>query len=148
MTTDLPEPPAFDPDLIFDHDDTIVATISALIDPEEYMTPSLWFVLVHDTGHPLPVIVPIDELPDSPDPETSIRIFEALGDVLSEHAPGGTVVGTLVHPDGGVVSDHERRWYGHLHAAAHHAGVNIRALLTAGRRGTSIIRLDDVGMSA
>lgn len=148
MTTDLPEPAAFDPDLVFDHDDTIIETISGLIGPEEYTTPSLWFVLVDITGHPLPVVIPIDQLPQAPDPETSTRIFEALGEVLSDHAPGGAVVVTLVHPDGGVVSRPERLWYSDLHTAAYRAGVRIRALLTVGRRGTSIIRLDDIGMSA
>jgi len=67
---------------------------------------TLWLVLLDDGGHPAPVVVPIDDLPQTP----GRRDVDAFGTVLAGLADYGTAVLLLSRPGPVEVQPDDLRW--------------------------------------
>jgi hypothetical protein len=67
---------------------------------------TLWLVLLDDGGHPAPVVVPIDDVPEAP----GRRDVEAFGAVLTGLADYGTAVLLLSRPGPVEVQPDDLRW--------------------------------------
>jgi len=67
---------------------------------------TLWLVLLDDGGHPAPVVVPIDDVPQSP----GRRDVDAFSAVLAGLADQGTAVLLLSRPGPVEVQPDDLRW--------------------------------------
>ena len=101
---------------------------------------SLWLLFLTADAVQLPVVVPIDDVPASPDPGTAETICDMAGHVLHDAAPGGSVVITLVRGNGLSATGPDHQWLMALKSAAARSNLHLRMLCLATRDGTR--RLD------
>jgi hypothetical protein len=66
---------------------------------------SLWMVLLDEDGRPLPVIVPIDDVPVTPGP-----MAEGLANVLAHLGDAGEPVLLLSRPGPSGLTEADREW--------------------------------------
>lgn len=140
MTTIMGEMPEFDLLAPISSDTDVIDRVDQLIDPGERRDRSLWLFFLTADAIQLPVVVPIDDMPASPDPGTADGICHVIAGVLDDEAPGGSAVVTLVRASGLGVTDADRQWLLALRSAADKAGAELRMLCLATRQGTR--RLD------
>ncbi|HYY12760.1 MAG TPA: hypothetical protein VE781_17615 [Kineosporiaceae bacterium] len=67
---------------------------------------SLWMVLLDDDSRPRPVIVPIDHMPASPDPE----LVHGLAGIVAELEGVGRPVFLFSRPGSRDMTETDRRW--------------------------------------
>lgn len=60
--------------------------------------------------HLLPVVVPIDDIPEVPDDEFAPGLAMVMGAAVEEHAPGGSVVLILIRGGSTTVTAADRAW--------------------------------------
>ncbi len=132
------------PDRTLDSPEKILSTLEDIIDRRSRDQRSLWIMWLDQQSRPLPVISPIDDLPDEPDDLLVRNLFGILGDMLDGHAPGGSVLLTVTRPGPLSIEDFDRRWFFALHAMARSSGVRLLDLHLATRAGTRSLQLDDV----
>ena len=60
--------------------------------------------------HLLPVVVPIDDIPEVPDEESAPGLAMVMGAAVEEHAPGGSVVLILIRGGSTAVTAADRAW--------------------------------------
>lgn len=102
------------------------------IDPPRF---SLWITFLDADDRPLQAIVPIDDVPPSPDDEMVDNLVSIVQDVLAEQAPGGSTVLMLERPGTDAVTPADGRWFAGLHDAAARREVRLRGVfLATGRR--------------
>jgi hypothetical protein len=117
-------------------DAEVLGRVDQLIDTDARRDRSLWLLFLTADAVQLPVIVPVDDMPINPDPDTTGSICHLIADVLDDAAPGGSAVITLVRDNGLSVSDADQQWLTALRSAATSAGVHLRMLCLATREGT------------
>ena len=105
----------------------------------------MWLLFLSHDGVLLPTVVPIDDVPERPDPSLVGNLCGVLADVLSEAAPRGSAVVALTRPGGDTVDDTDRRWFRALHSAARERGASIRLLCLATQDHVRQLTLDDAG---
>ena len=88
----------------------------------------------------LGLIVPLDDVPDSPDATVARGLGDLVRDVVDEHAPGGSVVAVLGRPGDSAVSAGDRAWN---RALRHGAGVRVRGVFVAAGGEVRPLTLDD-----
>jgi|SRR5579863_7849007 len=106
------------------------------VDTDDRRDRSLWLFFLTADGIQLPVVVPVDDMPISPDPDTAGSICHLITDVLDDAAPGGSAVITLVRGNGLSVTGADQQWLTALKSAAARAGTHLRMLCLATREGT------------
>jgi hypothetical protein len=117
-------------------DAEVLGRVDQLIDTDARRDRSLWLFFLTADAVQLPVVVPIDDMPVSPDPDTAGSICHMIAHVLGDAAPGGSAVITLVRDNGLSVTDPDQQWLLALTSAAARAGMNLRMLCLATREGT------------
>ena len=117
-------------------DTEVIDRVDQLIDVEDRRDRSLWLIFLTADGIQLPVVVPVDDMPISPDPDTTGNICHMITHVLRDAAPGGSVVITLVRENGLSVTGPDQQWLMALKSAAATAGLHLRMLCLATRDGT------------
>ena len=84
---------------------------TALLDPPTFGARSLWLMWLHDDGRPLPVIIPVEDLPAVP---ANGMLFGLLGihDAVSdEHLDGGGHLAmALFRPGRPEITDDDDAW--------------------------------------
>ena len=89
---------------------------------------SLWIMFVDAGGVQLPVVVPLDGIPESPEPAGAHAVCHMIGHVLDDAAPGGSAVIALTRPGTGHVRESDQRWASSLREAAAEEGVSLRTV--------------------
>jgi hypothetical protein len=117
-------------------DAEVIDRVDQLIDEDARRNRSLWLFFLTADGVQLPVVVPIDEVPVSPDPDLVGSLCDLIAHVLCDSAPGGSAVITLVRDNGLSVTGSDQQWFVALKSAAASAGVHLRMLCLAAREGT------------
>lgn len=92
---------------------------------------SLWLFFLDGNQAPLPVIVPIEDVPDDPDPELVGNLCWIIAEVLASSQPEGSVVITLTRPGQPVPRPADRIWHDRLRNAALAQNARIRMMCLA-----------------
>jgi hypothetical protein len=93
----------------------------------------------------LPVVIPIDGVPERPDSKFVGNMCFVIADVLAHQAPGGTAVVVLTRPGSETVDDTDRYWFRTIHGAAREHGASIRMLSLATQTSVRQLTVDDAG---
>jgi hypothetical protein len=136
MTTITGGTPDYDLLAPISTDADVLDRVDRLIDTDARRDRSLWLFFLTADAVQLPVVVPVDDLPISPDPDTAESICRLIAHVLSDTAPGGSAVVTLVPGNGLSVTAADQRWLLALRSAAAKADAHLRMLCLATREGT------------
>ncbi len=94
-----------------------------LMRPLGFTETSLWAMLVDADGRPVPTLTEITELAALPDPGETRSMVAFLGDLLTEHVPGGRVALLRTRPGRGRARPEDLAWAAALHSAFAAAGV-------------------------
>ncbi len=105
----------------------------------------MWLLFLSPDGVQLPVVVPIDDVPERPGPLLVGNLCGVIADVLADAAPGGSAVVTLTRPGNETVDDTDRYWFRTLYRAARERGASLRLLCLATQAGIRQLTLDDAG---
>ena len=121
-------------------DADVLDRVGSCIGQQSRTDRSLWVMFVDPGGVQLPVLVPIDGVPESPEPGDARAVCHLIAQVLSDAAPGGSAVISLTRPGTRHVSESDQDWTSTLCAAAADEGTTLRMVCLATRDG--IRRLD------
>jgi hypothetical protein len=140
MTATTGHTPDFDPTALLHTDADVLRRVDALIDSTARISRSLWLFFLSGDGAQLPVVVPIDNLPPSPDPLMMGNVFSVVAGIITTEAPGGSAIVTLTRPGAGDVEPTDRPWLRTMQAAARKRGAAIRMLCLATPAGVCELR--------
>ena len=104
---------------------------------------TLWVLLLDEADVPLPVIIPIEDVPDLPDTEGTTRIADALASLMSSSAPEGSVVLLLERPGPPSRAQADHAWHTMLRWSLSEAGLRVRAMFLAAAGEVLAFALDD-----
>jgi hypothetical protein len=110
----------------------VLRRIEQLIEPDARCRQSLWLFFLDRNQHQLPVVVPIDDVPDDPEPELVGNLCYIVAEVLGDSEPEGSVVFVLTRPGPAVPDEGDRTWRDRLRdaAAEHRARIRMTCLAT------------------
>jgi hypothetical protein len=112
-------------------DDDVLRRVDLLIDLQARELRSAWLLFIAATGVQLPVVVPIDDVPERPDPGTASSLCWLVAVALRENVPGGSAVVVLTRPGSVAANDADRNWAAALHRAARDRGASLRLVCLA-----------------
>ncbi|HEX6524201.1 MAG TPA: hypothetical protein VF070_30005 [Streptosporangiaceae bacterium] len=112
-------------------DSDVLFRVEQLIDVTYRFRQSLWLFFLDANQAPLPVVVPIEDVPDDPDPELVGNLCWIIAEVLASSQPDGSVVITLTRPGPPVPGPADRVWHGRLRDAALAQNARIRMMCLA-----------------
>jgi len=133
--------PDFDLLAPLDTDADVLDRVDQLIGEDARRDRSLWLLFLDADAVQLPVVVPIDDMPANSDPYAAACICDVTAHVLSDAAPGGSAVITLVRDHGPGVTDSDQQWLMALQAAAARTGLRLRMFCVASREGVRQLEL-------
>ena len=140
MTTTSEGPvPASDIAVPLRSDEDVLRRVDLLIDQDARQERSIWLLFLSATGVQLPVVVPVDGVPEQPDLSTARSLCWVIAQALRENVPGGHAVVVLTRPGAGPQEDADRGWATTLHRAAADRGACIRIVCLATPSG--VVRL-------
>src|SRR5215469_10193706 len=132
MTTTTQRPvPASDIALPLRTDEDVLRRIDLLVDIDARQLRSIWLLFLSASGVQLPVVVPIDGVPERPDLTTARSLCWVIAEALRENVPGGHAIVVLTRPGAGPEDDADRDWSTTLHRAARDRGTSIRMVCLA-----------------
>jgi hypothetical protein len=112
-------------------DDEILDRIGQLIQPEARQWRSLVLFFLDGEARTLPVVVPVDDVPEDPEPAVVENLVWILSQVLREQEPGASVVMMLTRPGPPEPDSTDLIWRDRLAKAAAGRGVTVRLLCLA-----------------
>ena len=91
--------------------DDLTCRWRALLDPPGFTTRALWLTWFDANGKQSPLVVPVDKLPEWPDPDMFAGLLTLNGTVVSAQlGDGGHLAMALCRPGGAAVSDSDDAW--------------------------------------
>lgn len=123
-------------------DEDVLRRVDLLVDHEARQWRSIWLLFVAVTGVQLPVVVPIDDVPDRPEPHAASSLSWIIAEALQHHVPGGSAIVVLTRPGAGPATDADRAWAATLHRAARERGATLRMLCLATPGGVRRLTAD------
>jgi hypothetical protein len=112
-------------------DRDVILRVDALVDQSSRRRRSLWLFFLSGDHVQMPVVVPIDDVPERPDAVVVRNLCDVIARVIAEAAPTGSAVVTLTRPGDETIGENDRRWFRALHGYARERGANIRLLCLA-----------------
>jgi hypothetical protein len=111
-------------------DEDILSAIGQLIPPgsRDWQSLVLFFL---DGDRTLPVVVPIDDVPEDPEPAVLENLCWILSQVLGEHEPDASVVIMLTRPGTAEPDSTDLIWRKRVAEAAAGRGVRVRLMCLA-----------------
>jgi len=91
-------------------DADVLARVAAIIDAEARRLQALWLFFLDRDGMQNEVVVPIDCIPDPPDPQLVGGVCYVISQVLSDEQPDGCVVIARSRPGHAELGAMDRRW--------------------------------------
>ncbi len=143
MVANTPGMRGFDPAAPLNTDQDVLHRVNYLVDQDSRRRRSLWLMFLSAEHVQLPVIVPVDDVPEYPDPGFAGNLCAVIANVLSGAAPGGSAVMTLARPGDEAVAGTDRDWSRALIGAAATHGITIRMLCLATESGVQQMVPDD-----
>lgn len=122
------------PDQPLADDAALLAFVRFLHDGVTPRRRTLWFVMLDHRRRPLPVIVPIDHVPDEPDVLMASNLGQAWHEILRDE-PGSSVVLMLERPGPAVASFDDLAWRAALRSAAAEHGITLAGFFLATAHG-------------
>jgi hypothetical protein len=115
-------------------DADVLARVATVIDEEARRLRALWLFFLDRDGLQNEVVVPIDCIPDSPDPGLAGSVCYVVTQLLNGSEPEGAAIITLSRPGRAELDDADRRWLSALQegAAAHRSPIRMLCLATPG----------------
>ncbi|MFD2026208.1 hypothetical protein [Promicromonospora aerolata] len=130
-------------DIIPDHpltdDAALLAFVTFLHDGVTPRRRTLWFVMLDGGRRPLPVIVPIDHVPDEPDGHLVSNLGRAWHEIVQDE-PGAAVLLMLERPGPAAGSSGDRAWRAALRSAAAEHGIPLAGFFLATADGVVPLR--------
>ncbi len=113
-------------------DADVLARVTAIIGEQAQAAPALWLFFLDGDGMQSDVVVPIDDVPDLPDPRLAGNVCYIVSQVLSSTEPGGSAVITLSRPGPADHGERDLHWLRALQdgAAAHNSPIRMLCLAT------------------
>jgi hypothetical protein len=126
-------------------DQDVLRCVDRLVDQPSRRDRSLWLLFLSSDGVLLPVVVPIDGVPERPDLQVVGNMCFVIADVLAHQVPGGTAVVVLTRPGSETVDDSDRYWFRTINSAARERGASIRMVSLATQTTVRQLTVDDAG---
>ena len=123
--------PATDISVPLRTDEDVLRRIDLLVDQDARHVRSIWLLFLAASGVQLPVVVPIDGVPEHPDLTTARSLCWVVAEALRQNVPGGHAVVVLTRPGVGRADDADLDWAATLHRAAGDRGVSLRMVCLA-----------------
>ncbi|MGH3303424.1 MAG: hypothetical protein ACRDOK_17430 [Streptosporangiaceae bacterium] len=123
--------PGFDRAVPVRTDDDVLRRVDLLLDENARQLRSVVLLFLDADGVQLPVVVPIDDVPERPDPMLAGTVCWLIAEALAEYASGGSAVVVLTRPAGARPDDADRGWYQLLMVAARQHRAPIRMVCVA-----------------
>jgi hypothetical protein len=146
MTTNAPGATPDDLDLaaplVTDAD--VLQRVDLLVDQECRQRRTLWLVFVTSVGAQLPVVVPVDHLPEWPEQRGVANLCFILANVIDNAAPGASAIITLTRPGDPEFADADRAWFRALTQATQARATAIRMLCLATESGVHQVTPGDL----
>ncbi len=106
----------------------------------------MWLLFLSGDGGQLPAVVPIDDVPERPDPQFVGNLCHVIADVPARtRRPAAPQWSRLTCPGHETVDDTDRYWFRALHRAARDQGASLRMLCLATQTGIRQLTLDGPG---
>jgi hypothetical protein len=112
-------------------DADVLRRVDQLIEPDARLRQTLWLFFLDRNQQQLPVVVPIDDVPDDPDPELVGSLCFIIAEVLGDAEPEGSVVLVLTRPGAATPGYADHTWRDRLKDAAAEHGARIRMMCLA-----------------
>jgi hypothetical protein len=112
-------------------DDDVLRRVDLLLDESARQLRSVLLLFLDADGVQLPVAVPIDDVPDRPDPVIVGNLCWIIAEALTLY-PGGSAVVVVTRGQPGPVGDADRYWASNLDrfASEHRAAIRMVCLAT------------------
>jgi hypothetical protein len=91
-------------------DADVLARVAAIVGAQARELRTLWLFFIGPDGMQSNAVVPIDPLPDAPDPELVGNVCHIVSEVLSGTLPGGQAVVTLSRPGAAGPTEGDLSW--------------------------------------
>lgn len=101
----------------------------------------LWFLFLDDNLRQLPLLIPLDDLPPSPD-ETVGDLARAMGQAM-EVSGASSIVVVIERYAGSGLTASDVAWAKAIHDSFEHDGLAVRGILLSHNRGVRWIAQDD-----
>ena len=121
-------------------DEDVLRRIDLLVDQNARQLRSIWLLFLSASGIQLPVVVPIDSVPEYPDLTTARSLCWVIAEALREHVPGGHAIVVLTRPGAGAAGHADLDWAATLHRAAADRGASLRMVCLATPSGVCRLR--------
>jgi hypothetical protein len=149
MTTTTQGPlPASDIAVPLRTDADVLRRIDLLVDQDARQVRSIWLLFLSASGVQLPVVVPIDGVPEHPDLTTARSLCWVIAEALRVNVPGGHALVVLTRPGAGPPDEIDWDWATTLRRAARDRGASLRMVCLATPSGTRSLSLDTPGESS
>jgi hypothetical protein len=112
-------------------DAEILERIGQLIQPSAREWQSLVLFFLDGDARTLPVVVPIDDVPEDPEPAVIENLCWILSQVLSEQEPDSSVVIMLTRPGAAEPDSTDLTWRDRMRDAASRQGARVRLVCLA-----------------
>jgi hypothetical protein len=122
-------------------DTDILTRIEQLIDPIDRVRPGLWLFFLDQNQAQLPVVVPIEDIPDDPEPQLVGNLCWTVAQVMGYGLPADSLVIARTRPGPATPDETDRTWYIRLRDAAALHGAPVRMICLATPEG--VLPLDD-----
>jgi hypothetical protein len=115
-------------------DADVLARVATVIDERARALRALWLFFLDREGLQNEVVVPIDCIPDSPDPGLAASVCYIVTQLLCGAEPEGAAIITLSRPGMAELGDTDRHWLRALQqgAATHRSPIRMLCLATPG----------------
>ena len=109
----------------------VLTRVEMLIDPIDRMRQGLWLFFLDRDNKQSPVLVPIDGVPDDPDPDEVGKLCWIIAEVLGSTEPEGSVIIVRTRSGPAAISETDRHWRERLQDGAILHGARIRMICLA-----------------
>ena len=128
-------------------DEDLLRRIDLLVDQDARQQRSIWLLFLSASGVQLPVVVPIDGVPERADLTTARSLCWVIAEALRNNVPGGQAVVVLTRPGTSGAGATDRDWSTTLHRAARDRGASLRMVCLATPAEVRSLSLDTPGDS-
>jgi hypothetical protein len=119
-------------------DDDVLRRVDLLLDDDARQLRSIVLLFLDGDGRQLPVVVPIDDVPERPDPLIVGNLCWIVAEALTLY-PAGSAVVVLTRPELCPGNEADRYWARNIDRSAREHGAPIRMLCLASPSG--VVRL-------
>lgn len=112
-------------------DADVLSRVELLIDPIDRVRQSLWLFFLDRDGTQLPVVAPVEDVPDDPDPDLVGNLCWIIAEVLRGAEPEGSVIIALTRPGPAEADRMDRIWQERLRDGAILHSTRIRMICLA-----------------